>query len=83
MTSTAPVTSGTVAVPDGTLYYEVRGSGPLLALVGAPMDHGPFGPVAELLAVNHTVLVSDSRGGPTTGCWTSEPCSTPTAKAST
>jgi pimeloyl-ACP methyl ester carboxylesterase len=62
MTSTAPGTSGTLAVPDGTLYYKVRGSGPLFVLVGAPMDHGPFGPVAELLAFNYTVLTPDPRG---------------------
>ncbi|MVU82549.1 alpha/beta fold hydrolase [Nocardia sp. ET3-3] len=62
MTSTAPVTSGTLAVPDGTIYYEVRGSGPLLALIGAPMDSGPFAPLAELLAADHTVLCSDPRG---------------------
>ncbi|MGW4243112.1 alpha/beta fold hydrolase [Nocardia sp. NPDC004722] len=62
MTSTAPVTSGTVAVPDGTIYYEVRGSGPLIALIGAPMDSGPFTPLAELLATEYTVLSSDPRG---------------------
>ncbi|WP_433665683.1 alpha/beta fold hydrolase [Nocardia sp. CA-136227] len=62
MTSTAPITSGTVAVPDGTIYYEVRGSGPLIALVGAPMDSGPFGALAELLASDHTVLCPDPRG---------------------
>ncbi|MFE3755753.1 alpha/beta fold hydrolase [Nocardia tengchongensis] len=62
MTTTAPVTSGTVAVPDGTLYYEVRGSGPLVALVGAPMDSGPFGALAELLATGYTVLCPDPRG---------------------
>ncbi|MEV6097036.1 alpha/beta hydrolase [Nocardia sp. NPDC051981] len=62
MTSTAPVTSGTVAVPDGTIYYEVRGSGPLIALIGAPMDSGPFGALAERLAPDYTVLCSDPRG---------------------
>src|ERR1700739_3566951 len=61
MTSTAPSTSGTLAVPDGTLYYKVRGSGPLFVLVGAPMDHGPFGPVAGLLAFNYTVLTPEPR----------------------
>lgn len=61
MTSTASVTSGTVAVPDGTIYYEVRGSGPLIALVGAPMDSGPFGALADLLASDYTVLCPDPR----------------------
>ncbi|MEV6773364.1 alpha/beta hydrolase [Nocardia sp. NPDC051030] len=62
MASTAPVITGTLTVPDGTLYYEVRGSGPLIALVGSPMDHGPFLPVAELLATDYTVLTLDPRG---------------------
>ncbi|WP_405495065.1 alpha/beta fold hydrolase [Nocardia sp. NBC_00511] len=59
---TAPATSGTVASPDGTLYYEIRGSGPLVALVGAPMDSGPFAPLADLLAPDFTVLTIDPRG---------------------
>ncbi|GAB0103480.1 alpha/beta hydrolase [Nocardia sp. JMUB6875] len=59
---TAPVTSGTLAVPDGTIYYEVRGSGPLISLIGAPMESGPFAAVAELLATDYTVLCSDPRG---------------------
>ncbi|QLY28438.1 alpha/beta fold hydrolase [Nocardia huaxiensis] len=62
MTSTAPVTSGILTVPDARLYYEVRGSGPLLALVGSPMDSGPFAPVADLLAAEYTVLTADPRG---------------------
>ncbi|WP_327139440.1 alpha/beta fold hydrolase [Nocardia sp. NBC_01327] len=62
MTSTTPVTTGFLTVPDGRLYYEVRGSGPLLALVGAPMDSGPFVPAAELLASDYTVLTPDPRG---------------------
>ncbi len=28
------------------MYYEVRGKGPLVVLVGAPMDARPFGPLA-------------------------------------
>ncbi|WP_067685785.1 alpha/beta fold hydrolase [Nocardia jejuensis] len=62
MTSTAPVTAGTLDVPDGTVYYEIRGSGPLLALVGAPMETAPFAPVADLLAAEYTVLTHDPRG---------------------
>ncbi|MCU1643774.1 MAG: alpha/beta hydrolase [Nocardia sp.] len=62
MTSTTPVTTGFLTVPDGRLYYEVRGSGPLLALVGAPMDSGPFVAAAELLASDYTVLTPDPRG---------------------
>ncbi|MFC0028124.1 alpha/beta fold hydrolase [Micromonospora chaiyaphumensis] len=60
--STAPVTTGTLAVPDGRLYYEVRGRGPLVALVAAPMDADAFAPLADLLATEHTVLTTDPRG---------------------
>ena len=49
-------------VPDATLYYEVRGHGPLVALVGAPMHAEAFAPLADLLAVDHTVLTTDPRG---------------------
>ncbi|MGY0004511.1 alpha/beta fold hydrolase [Micromonospora sp. I033] len=60
--STAPVTAGTLEVPDGRLYYEVRGRGPLVALVAAPMDADAFAPLADLLATEHTVLTTDPRG---------------------
>jgi pimeloyl-ACP methyl ester carboxylesterase len=59
---TAPVTTSTLAVPDGRLYYEVRGSGPLVVLAGAPMDAAALAPLAESLAVDHTVLTTDPRG---------------------
>jgi pimeloyl-ACP methyl ester carboxylesterase len=52
----------TLVVPEAELYYEVRGSGPLLVLVGAPMDADAFEPLAELLADNYTVLTTDPRG---------------------
>jgi pimeloyl-ACP methyl ester carboxylesterase len=61
-TSAVPVTTASLEVPGARLYYEVRGQGPLVALVGAPMDAGPFAPLAELLAVDHTVLTTDPRG---------------------
>jgi pimeloyl-ACP methyl ester carboxylesterase len=44
------------------LYYEVRGSGPVIALVGSPMDARSFAPLAEILAAEHTVLTTDPRG---------------------
>lgn len=56
------VTAATLEVPDGRLYYEVRGQGPLVALVAAPMDAAAFAPLADLLAVDHTVLTTDPRG---------------------
>jgi pimeloyl-ACP methyl ester carboxylesterase len=49
-------------VPGGRLYYEVRGSGPLLLVIGQPMTSGPFGSLADLLAEDHTVLTYDPHG---------------------
>ena len=51
-----------LSVADADLYYELRGDGPLVVLAGAPMDAHPFAPLAELLAVDHTVLTTDPRG---------------------
>lgn len=56
------VTSGILDVPGAHLYYEVRGSGPVLALVAAPMDAMAFAPLADLLADEYTVLTTDPRG---------------------
>lgn len=52
----------TLRVADATLYHEIRGSGPPLVLVGAPMYAAAFAPAADLLAVDHTVLTTDPRG---------------------
>ncbi len=49
-------------VADGKVYYEVRGSGPLLLVIGQPMTSAPFGPVADLLAEDHTVVTYDPHG---------------------
>ena len=49
-------------VPDARLYFEVRGEGPAVVLVGAPMDARPFTPLADRLADDHTVLTTDPRG---------------------
>jgi pimeloyl-ACP methyl ester carboxylesterase len=51
-----------LATPGAKIYYEVRGSGPLLLVVGQPMTSGPFAPVADLLASDHTVVTYDPRG---------------------
>jgi pimeloyl-ACP methyl ester carboxylesterase len=56
------VTGRHLDVPGGRIYYEVRGSGPLLLVVGQPMTSGPFAPLAELLAEDHTVVTYDPRG---------------------
>jgi pimeloyl-ACP methyl ester carboxylesterase len=60
--STVPATVATLEVPDARLHYEVRGRGPLVVLVGAPMDATSFAPLADLLALDHTVLTTDPRG---------------------
>lgn len=49
-------------VPGGRLYYEVRGAGPLLLVTGAPMGAAAFAPLADVLAVDHTVVTHDPRG---------------------
>ena len=49
-------------VPGGSLYYEVRGSGPLLLVIAQPMTSAPFGPLADILAEDHTVVTYDPHG---------------------
>ncbi|MFD9895782.1 alpha/beta fold hydrolase [Amycolatopsis sp. NPDC059027] len=62
MTATPTVTTATLRVPDARLHYELRGEGPLVVLVGAPMDARSFAPLADLLATDYTVLTTDPRG---------------------
>lgn len=59
---TTLTTATTLDVAGARLHYELRGSGPLIALVGAPMDATAFAPLADLLATDHTVLTTDPRG---------------------
>jgi pimeloyl-ACP methyl ester carboxylesterase len=60
---TAPVKTGYLKVPGATLYYEVRGSGPvLLFMPGGPADAGAFRRIAELLDSDYTVVTYDPRG---------------------
>ena len=61
-TSSVAAVARTLDVPGARLYYEVRGEGPLVVLVGAPMDATSFAPLAGLLASDHTVLTTDPRG---------------------
>lgn len=52
-----------LSVPGATLYYEVRGSGPvLLAIPGGPVDAGVFTGLADQLADRYTVVTYDPRG---------------------
>ncbi|MET8468681.1 alpha/beta hydrolase [Streptomyces sp. NPDC006422] len=55
-------TTRTLQVVGGRLHYEVRGSGPLLLLMGSPMDAAAFGPLADALAGDRTVVTHDPRG---------------------
>ena len=45
-----------------TQYIEVRGHGDPVFIIGSPMDAGPFTPLAEALASDHTVITIDPRG---------------------
>ncbi|WP_280363732.1 alpha/beta fold hydrolase [Nocardia wallacei] len=55
--------SETLAVPGATLYYELRGDGPLLLLIpGGGGDAGVFDAAAEVLARHFTVAALDPRG---------------------
>jgi clorobiocin/coumermycin A biosynthesis protein CloN7/CouN7 len=55
-------TSHSLDVPGARLYYDVRGSGPVLMLVGHPMDASGFAAIAPLLAADYTVVTCDPRG---------------------
>jgi pimeloyl-ACP methyl ester carboxylesterase len=59
--STSP-TVRSVTVPGARLHYEVRGSGPLVFIVGSPMASAEFAPLADALAGDHTVITLDPRG---------------------
>ncbi|MEU2253837.1 alpha/beta hydrolase [Nocardia xishanensis] len=55
--------SETLSVPGATLYYEVRGAGPLLLLIpGGGGDAGVFDDMADVLAQHFTVAALDPRG---------------------
>ena len=50
-------------VPGASLYYEVRGSGPVLLMMpGGPADAGAFRRIAEPLESHYTVVTYDPRG---------------------
>lgn len=55
-------TTHTLDVPGARLHYEIRGTGPLLLLMGAPMSAVAFAPLADALANDHTVVTHDPRG---------------------
>jgi pimeloyl-ACP methyl ester carboxylesterase len=62
-TKEATMQTATLKVSGATLYYEVRGSGPvLLCITGGPTDGGMFTDLAGRLADRYTVVTYDQRG---------------------
>jgi pimeloyl-ACP methyl ester carboxylesterase len=60
-----PVTTRTesLKVPGASIYYEVRGSGPVLLMMpGGPATASAFQRIAEQLASHYTVVTYDPRG---------------------
>lgn len=49
-------------VPGARLHYEVRGQGPVLVLIGLPMDSEDFAGLAAALADRYTTVTYDPRG---------------------
>jgi len=61
--TTATVKAQTLKVPGATLYYEVRGSGPVLMMMpGGPADAATFRRMEGELASRYTVVTYDPRG---------------------
>lgn len=58
-----PSNSGTLAVPGAKIYFEVRGEGPFLLLIGGGnSDAAVFKRLADVLAGSHRVVTYDPRG---------------------
>lgn len=62
MTTTEGLTTRSIDVPGARLHYEVRGSGPVLLVIGSPMAAAEFAPLAIAMAADHTVVTYDPRG---------------------
>jgi len=63
MTRTPTTTAGTLPVPGATLYYEVRGTGPLLVISqSGEGDANRSTDLVDHLAADHTVVTYDRRG---------------------
>src|SRR5687768_9551024 len=57
------MTTELLKVPGASLYYEVRGAGPvLLNIPGGPVDAGVFESLADELQDRYTVVTYDPRG---------------------
>jgi pimeloyl-ACP methyl ester carboxylesterase len=58
-----PIKTGTLKVPGASLYYEIRGSGPVLLLIcGGVYDAAGYAGLAGQLAGRYTVVAYDRRG---------------------
>jgi pimeloyl-ACP methyl ester carboxylesterase len=57
-----------LAVPGAQLYCEQQGSGPLLLVIGSPMDSTRFAGLAGALADRYTVVTYDPRGIGNSSC---------------
>ena len=63
MPSTSTMRTETLTVPGAKLYYEVRGSGPVLLMMpGGPADATTFRAIEDRLAERYTVVTYDPRG---------------------
>src|ERR1700737_3297570 len=63
MPTSVPTKTQQLKVPGASIYYEVRGSGPVLLMMpGGPADAGAFRKIAEYLASHYTVVTYDPRG---------------------
>ena len=63
MQTTAATKTDRLKVPGATIYYEVRGAGPVLLMMpGGPADAGAFRNIAGQLASTYTVVTYDPRG---------------------
>jgi pimeloyl-ACP methyl ester carboxylesterase len=63
MNTSAPTKTERLNVPGASIYYEVRGSGPVLLMMpGGPADAGAFRRIAGYLDSDFTVVTYDPRG---------------------
>ena len=81
MTLPSTATVHSVTVPGARLHYEVRGTGPLLLVIGSPMASAEFAPLADALASDHTVVTYDPRGFANSTIDDAEQDSTPELRA--
>jgi pimeloyl-ACP methyl ester carboxylesterase len=63
MNETARMKTSHLNVPGASLYYEVRGAGPVILMMpGGPADAGAFRKIARELESDYTVVTYDPRG---------------------